>query len=263
MQVTQIYLSDNNAEPPALLQRYIASVRRAFAHLPHVLYGDRDIQALMNEHFDSRVSAAYNKLIPYAYKSDLARLCIVYVVGGWYFDIGFYCPFPVVQFEPRIKLAAFRENPRLTPYASWSVANGCFMHKQATLSCDGRSTSSRTTAKATITATHPSAQRAQTSGAAPSARKELPAPPSLETSSSSARSTKSRTAPWCYQTARSQVFTNQPADKDSAKPLSKWEPSAPMITTRSGNRKPSTTQIEPTDQSDLHTRHPLTRFKAT
>ena len=126
MQVTQIYLSDNNAEPPALLQRYIASVKRAFAHLPHVLYGDSDIQALIKEHIDSRVSAAYNKLIPYAYKSDLARLCIVYVVGGWYFDIGFYCPFPGVQFEPRIKLAAFRENPRLTPYASWSVANGLF-----------------------------------------------------------------------------------------------------------------------------------------
>ena len=62
MQVTQIYLSDTNAEPPALLQRYIASVKRAFSHLPHVLYGDSDIQALMNEHFDRRVRAAYNKL---------------------------------------------------------------------------------------------------------------------------------------------------------------------------------------------------------
>ena len=58
MQVTQIYLSDNNTEPPALLQRYIASVKRAFAYLPHVLYGDSDIQALIKEHIDSRVSAA-------------------------------------------------------------------------------------------------------------------------------------------------------------------------------------------------------------
>ena len=81
MQVTQIYLSDNNAEPPALLQQYIASVKRAFAHLPHVLYNNSDIQALINEHFDSRVSTAYNKLIPYAYKSDLARLCIVAAIG--------------------------------------------------------------------------------------------------------------------------------------------------------------------------------------
>ncbi len=123
MQVTQIYLSDNNTAPPALLQRYVASVKRAFAHLPHVVYNDNDIQALISQHFDRRVSAAYNKLIPYSYKSDLARLCIVYVMGGWYFDIGLYCPFPGVQFEPRITLAAFRENPRLTPYASWSVAN--------------------------------------------------------------------------------------------------------------------------------------------
>lgn len=126
MQITQIYLSDNTDEPPALLQRYIASVKRAFAHLPHVLYKESDIQALLCAHFDSRVNAAYNKLVPYAYKSDLARLCIAYVFGGWYFDVGFYCPFPGVQLEPRITLAAFRENPRLTPYASWSVANGLF-----------------------------------------------------------------------------------------------------------------------------------------
>lgn len=129
MQVTQIFLSDNNSQPPAIIQSYIASVKRAFSGIPHVLYNNSDILAFIGKHYDNRILEAYNKLTPYAYKSDLARLCIVNVLGGWYFDIGIYCPFRGIKFEPRITLAAFRENPRLTPYASWSVANGLFYAK--------------------------------------------------------------------------------------------------------------------------------------
>ncbi|MFM7087885.1 MAG: hypothetical protein ACKOXO_13000 [Cyanobium sp.] len=126
MQVTQIYLSDNGEPPPRVLQGYIASVRRSFSHLPHVVYDNEMVRGLIGGNFGESVLGAYDKLRPYAYKSDLGRYCIVYVVGGWYFDVGLYCPFPGPGLERRISLVAFREDPLVTPFASWAVAGGLF-----------------------------------------------------------------------------------------------------------------------------------------
>ncbi len=126
MQVTQIYLSDDSVPPPRVLQGYIKSVRQSFSFLPHVLYNDEKIRSLIERNFDESVLLAYDKLRPYSYKSDLARYCVVYVVGGWYFDVGLYCPFPGVGFEERIRLVAFREDPLITSFASWAVAGGLF-----------------------------------------------------------------------------------------------------------------------------------------
>jgi hypothetical protein len=52
------------------------------------IWDESMIQNLISESFEDDVLVAYNKIKPYAYKSDLARLCILYVHGGWYSDIG-------------------------------------------------------------------------------------------------------------------------------------------------------------------------------
>ena len=39
----------------------------------------------------------YQELIPGAYKSDLARLCLIYVYGGIYLDIGMSFTAPIEE----------------------------------------------------------------------------------------------------------------------------------------------------------------------
>lgn len=124
MQISQIFLSEQGIEPDGLLKSFSESVKRAFRGTPYVLYKNQEAEAFLNQHFDSRIINAYHKLIPYAYKADLLRQCILLIKGGWYFDIGMYCPLPAPKLDNRIKLIAFREEPRVIPSASWSVANG-------------------------------------------------------------------------------------------------------------------------------------------
>ena len=52
------------------------------------IWDEQMIQELISDNFDNIVLDAYNSVKPYAYKADLARLCILYVLGGWYSDIG-------------------------------------------------------------------------------------------------------------------------------------------------------------------------------
>ena len=129
MQVTQIYITDHGQEPEGLLQSFSKSVRKAFPNATYELYKNGDAELFLDQHYDHRVIGAYQKLIPYAYKSDLLRQCILWIKGGWYFDIGMYCPLPGPKLNDSIGLIAFREEPRLTPSSSWSVANGLIYAK--------------------------------------------------------------------------------------------------------------------------------------
>ena len=53
----------------------------------HTLWLEADIESLLIDNFDPEVLEAFNKIKPLAYKADLARYCILYVHGGWYFDL--------------------------------------------------------------------------------------------------------------------------------------------------------------------------------
>ena len=54
---------------------------------PYTLWTEDLIIAMMKENFEPKVLDAYLSIKPLAFKADLARYCIVYVYGGWYFDI--------------------------------------------------------------------------------------------------------------------------------------------------------------------------------
>jgi mannosyltransferase OCH1-like enzyme len=57
----------------------------------HYLFDENDCYNFINDNFDKSVLDAYNALVPSAYKSDLWRYCVLYINGGIYFDIKFYC----------------------------------------------------------------------------------------------------------------------------------------------------------------------------
>ena len=82
----------------------------------------------MTDNFDNEVLKTYKKLIPYSYKSDFARFCILYKLGGWYFDLGLICQ-SKVSLSDDINLLFFRDINFYTQ-TSWSCAGGLIFAKK-------------------------------------------------------------------------------------------------------------------------------------
>jgi hypothetical protein len=56
-----------------------------------ILYDDQDRIKFIETHFDKSVVMAYHTLVPGAYRADLFRYCVLYVLGGIYMDMRFKC----------------------------------------------------------------------------------------------------------------------------------------------------------------------------
>lgn len=82
----QIYISDNNLIPKQLLA-CIETIKANCNDYQYQLYQAKELRDFINDNFDKDVIEAYDKLIPYSYKADLGRFCLLYKLGGWYFDI--------------------------------------------------------------------------------------------------------------------------------------------------------------------------------
>ena len=124
MQVTQIFLTDNDSELSPFLQEATQTVANCFPDLEHKIYRNKDVEQFLEEQYGSDVICAYHKVKPYSYKCDLARYCITNVVGGWYFDISIRC-LTGVQLPDNCKLLAFRDINRYT-YVSWACDGAVF-----------------------------------------------------------------------------------------------------------------------------------------
>lgn len=124
MQVTQIFLTDDNSEMSPFLQEATTSVRRAFPQLKHRIYRNQEVEEFLEEHYDKNVIHAYHKAKPYSYKCDLARYCITNVVGGWYFDVTIRCLLGI-QLPEDCTLLAFRDINRYTR-VSWACDGAVF-----------------------------------------------------------------------------------------------------------------------------------------
>ena len=112
MQVSQIFLSSNPGVPLSLpMQQATQSVRNCFPQFEYKLYGEEDIQKLLTDNFQPIVLECYNKLNSYAFKADLARYCILYLHGGWYFDATIRC-LKGINLPHDIKLLSFRDTNR-------------------------------------------------------------------------------------------------------------------------------------------------------
>lgn len=81
--IHQIYITDNPS-PIALTK-----VEKIKANYEHKLWNDADIKELLEKEFEPDVLWAYNELVPYSFKADLAKFAIMYIHGGWYVDVSF------------------------------------------------------------------------------------------------------------------------------------------------------------------------------
>lgn len=122
MQISQIYLSDVSDELPPALQRRVDSVRRRHANLSHTIYNAGPLRNFLAANFEAGVVDAYDMLNPFAYKADLAKYCLLYKLGGWYFDIAVSVLNPVPVRQDTVSLA-YRDR-QIHSKTSWAVSTG-------------------------------------------------------------------------------------------------------------------------------------------
>jgi mannosyltransferase OCH1-like enzyme len=121
MQISQIYLTDNGSPPSPFLETCIQSVLDILPGYPYKLYGFDQARDFLRSQFEPEVLHSFDALRPYAYKADLLRYCLLYDIGGWYFDIAVK-PIESFDLSSHIETIAFRDMQRCTS-TNWSCQN--------------------------------------------------------------------------------------------------------------------------------------------
>ena len=81
-----IYQSWHSDILPNSVKNNIENIKLNNSEFIHYLYDDTMCRDFISNNFDSDVLYAYDSIIPYAFKSDLWRYCILYKYGGIYLD---------------------------------------------------------------------------------------------------------------------------------------------------------------------------------
>lgn len=89
--VHQIWITDKSEPLSDYISKKNSDLRKMYYDHEFVLYDHKSLIRLIKDNFDKEVLFAYAKCNPYAFKADLARYCILYLYGGYYFDISI-CP---------------------------------------------------------------------------------------------------------------------------------------------------------------------------
>ena len=86
-----IYQTWTTKDLPPKMRERVEILKRQNPRFTHHLYDDNDCREFIRTHFRPDVLAAYDSLIPGAYKADLWRLCVLFIHGGIYMDIKLIC----------------------------------------------------------------------------------------------------------------------------------------------------------------------------
>jgi mannosyltransferase OCH1-like enzyme len=76
---------------PPKMRETIQILKQQHPGFKHYLYDIPMCRNFIRKYFRPEVLEAYDSLIPYAFKSDLWRLCVLYIHGGIYLDTKFKC----------------------------------------------------------------------------------------------------------------------------------------------------------------------------
>jgi len=121
MNLFSILIADHTTDsttPPPAIARNLASFREHHPGLAHHFYDQQAVRAFLRRHMEADVVQAYDQLLPYAYRADLARLCLLHEFGGAYADLSvfFHAALPLASG----KLVVFRDR---AVHAPWIVSN--------------------------------------------------------------------------------------------------------------------------------------------
>lgn len=114
MNLFQIFLCDSDKLQINLTQcaDVFAAKKKAILDVygggNYQLYTNPEAQEFLAK-FDPDVLDCFNALVPYAFRADLLRYCLLYEFGGWYFDQSVV---PVAKVEPTTKHVMFVNKDR-------------------------------------------------------------------------------------------------------------------------------------------------------
>jgi mannosyltransferase OCH1-like enzyme len=120
MQVSQIFLSDEDTSLSPFLKFATGTIDQCFPDAEHIIYDKYTLRQFLVDHHKPEVVNAYDCLTPYSYKADLGRFCLLYTLGGWYMDIAIRVV-NGVDIGNQIDFLAFRDIQRFS-YTSWACA---------------------------------------------------------------------------------------------------------------------------------------------
>tara|TARA_Y100001968_G_C19319340_1_gene698396 strand:- start:112 stop:858 length:747 start_codon:yes stop_codon:yes gene_type:complete len=126
--ISQIFLTQVSQELPKFLKRTTSSIKKYFNDHKITIYTNDSLYSFIKDNYDKEVITAYEKLNPLAYKADLGRYCLLYLKGGWYFDIAIEC-LKGYTIKKDTDLLCFRDEQRHSK-TSWAVCNGLFWTKK-------------------------------------------------------------------------------------------------------------------------------------
>lgn len=130
MNIFQILITDKEYEQEPLPNALVSAtqtVKGAFSDYKYQFFNHTAARLFIEIHFNQAVLDAFDGIRPYAYKSDLARYCLLYERGGWYVDIGLKM-LSSISANQQIELIAFADRgcPSCAP---WAVQNGLIYTK--------------------------------------------------------------------------------------------------------------------------------------
>lgn len=101
--------------PPKMFE-CVNALKQANPEFNHLFFNDANCRTFIEKHFDEHVLHAYDILKPGAYKADLWRYCVLYILGGIYVDIKYKCipPFKLIELttqEHFIRDREYGDNP--------------------------------------------------------------------------------------------------------------------------------------------------------
>lgn len=130
--IHQIFLSNvEEVDLPSNFKMAVNTVRATIPHSIHKIYSNAELQEWIPKEFGTDVLRAFNKLKPYAYRADIARLLLLYRYGGWYFDITIRV-LNGIQVGEDIELVTFLDLPH-NSNVTYACSNGIIYAKKRSL----------------------------------------------------------------------------------------------------------------------------------
>lgn len=133
MNMFQIYLTDNDTtELPPVIAGRVKTVKNLFANCDYRMYTNSTLRKFIEDNYPKDVLDAYDSLIPYSYKADLGRYCLLNKLGGWYVDIALHSNLRQIYIsgiENADMLVFTIPLYRKFTGVFWSIINGCLYSK--------------------------------------------------------------------------------------------------------------------------------------
>jgi hypothetical protein len=96
--IHQIWISDNNTKPSEYVANQMQKLKHMYSDYEYTLYDNEMCRDQVRSLFGEEAVKLYDSLNSYSFRADLARYCILYQHGGFYFD-SIICPEFKVEFD--------------------------------------------------------------------------------------------------------------------------------------------------------------------